>query len=358
MRAVGELGLVGAAAVLVVGISRSPRFQDAVPAAETSIALALVSAACAVAAAVLAAFLHRLFNDARAARIGAASALYGLVGVPATSIGAAFEPAQAAIGAARLTTHVLVVMMLVASVRSPSRGPSSRAVPLLPLSLLCTLAMGLLATLAPEPARMVTNFQPLRFAVVGVWLLAGLALAVLGLIDRSSSLSRVGLGVAVVALAHAYRVDTEPAQPIIQPGLTFSLLRVLGVVLILVGLIQLARTAFLTVDECASERQEQLRRARIRLDLVAEREHDLHDGLVGLAGVAHLVGGLPLAEEMRTLRWAVTAELARLEAMLQGSGREVAEPGRSYPPEPVILEVVALRRGDGMDIRCDVEPGR
>ena len=64
-------------------------------------------------------------------------------------------------------------------------------------------------------------------------------------------------------------------------------------------------------------------------ELVAERDHELRNGLAGLAGITHLLSAD--GHEHETLRHAVLAELGRLHMILDGP---LDEPGSRAGPRP------------------------
>jgi two-component system OmpR family sensor kinase len=109
------------------------------------------------------------------------------------------------------------------------------------------------------------------------------------------------------------------------------------------------------------ELQEELTAAVLRLEraaeMAAERDHELRNGLAGLAGITHLLGpgsGEPLEQ-------AVLTELGRLLAMVDGRTGEPAADGAGYAVAQVLAARVALRdcaAGPGAGpIELRVEPG-
>jgi two-component system OmpR family sensor kinase len=154
----------------------------------------------------------------------------------------------------------------------------------------------------------------------------------------------------VVAIAHALRIDS--GTPGVALGVTFCAVRLLGMLLLLAGTLQLAREALGRVQAIEAEQREALEAARGGLRRAAERDHEVRNGLAGLAGAATIYTATP--DEARALRGAVASELARLEALLRPGHGEVGD-RHSFPVEPVLAEQVALRRCAGMDIRLDVD---
>jgi two-component system OmpR family sensor kinase len=182
---------------------------------------------------------------------------------------------------------------------------------------------------------------------------AGLALAVGGWLRGSRSYSWIGLGCSAIALAHIGRVSGgAPSTPL---DLSFASLNLYGTVLVVCGLTRLALHALWALDETQSIQQEELRLAKMDLRRAAEQDHELRNGLAGLAGAAGLLVVRP--EESAQLRAAMAAELARLDALLRSS-RHGAEnvPRAVYSVASILRQQVALRRCAGMDVRLDADP--
>ncbi|MGH3611800.1 MAG: sensor histidine kinase [Pseudonocardia sp.] len=87
-------------------------------------------------------------------------------------------------------------------------------------------------------------------------------------------------------------------------------------------------------------------------DRRTERDHELRSGLAGLGGVTKLLEMSPADEERALLHASVTAELARLRAMLDDVGADAA----SYAVAPVLHSQIALHRSMDMDIRLAADP--
>jgi two-component system OmpR family sensor kinase len=110
--------------------------------------------------------------------------------------------------------------------------------------------------------------------------------------------------------------------------------------------------------------QEELTIAAMHLEraqeLAAERDHELRNGLAGLAGITHLLStGTDDAEQQR-LRQAVLSELSRLHTILDGGGMFDAPPDAppriEYAVEPVLAGLVTLRRSAGARVTLDADP--
>ena len=98
----------------------------------------------------------------------------------------------------------------------------------------------------------------------------------------------------------------------------FSALHLVGIVVVLVSAVQLTRAALHGVGETEREYDEQLRETEEGLAWLAERDHKLRNGIVGLAGAAGALSDGPAEHDQVELRSAVSAEIARLAALLRG----------------------------------------
>jgi two-component system OmpR family sensor kinase len=161
----------------------------------------------------------------------------------------------------------------------------------------------------------------------------------------------------VVAVSHILRVSA--GSPLVPLGLTFSALRMFGLLVLLAGVASPTRRALLDVHAARNAHLAELRTARTGLQEAAERDHEVRNGLAGLAGVAALLdSGVRSKDETDVLREAVAAELARLGFLVRPPGPDGrdCEP-RDYEVEPVLRQQVALHAGSGMDIHLEAERG-
>ncbi len=106
---------------------------------------------------------------------------------------------------------------------------------------------------------------------------------------RSGPRLRLGLGLAVVAGAQLYRGMTGA----LLTDLAFAALRLVGALVVLVALAQLVARSLQTVRSQQWAQQEELAVAALHVErageLAAERDHELRNGLAGLAGITHLL---------------------------------------------------------------------
>jgi two-component system OmpR family sensor kinase len=165
---------------------------------------------------------------------------------------------------------------------------------------------------------------------------------------------RVGLGFGVIASAHLYRTV---AGPFSAPSVLFGGLRLFGVFVVLLGMAQLLRRALNRVLTEQFAQQEELRVTSVRAEQVArvaaEREHELRNGLAGLAGITRLLVGDD--DRSGRARAAAVTELHRLTDLLDH--RRALAPVGLYCASEVVDELVALWRMKGMDLESSVPGG-
>jgi two-component system OmpR family sensor kinase len=351
VRWVRDIILVAAAVGLLIVITSHPAPGDVGWLSQLSLVLALAAAACGAMSAILAGVFGRLTGEARATWLCVATALYSMIGIPAATIGATVVRGDAAVGNLRLFAHTAFVVLVVVAAFAPRLVPPWNGWRLLSVSLLLAVIVAGLGSAFPQSSLAVTTDPRSRWLLEGAWLIAGLPLVALGWSRHSEPLSWVGLGCVVVSVAHALRLGA--GGPGAALGFTFCAVRLLGMLLLLAGTLQLARGALRQVHVVEAAQREELEAARLGLQRAAERDHEVRNGLAGLAGAATIYTAAP--DEARALRRAVASELARLEALLRADHAEAGDQG-SFPVEPVLAEQVALRRSAGMDIRLDVDP--
>jgi two-component system OmpR family sensor kinase len=320
-----------------------------VPALDVTVVLALAAVAVGVMCAVLAALIGRLISDERVVWIGVALALYSVVAIPAATVGMTVDRGVTVIGNVRLGAHVCVVLLLLIAAFWPRLrdrcGGGRRA--LLSAVVLCALCAGL-GLVFPSASIAVTTAQPVRIVVALGAVVAGASLAVLGWRPYSPAHSWIGLGCAVIGLAHLGRVVLS--GEVMSPQLSFLVLRLLGLGVVLLGLGVLALWALRSIDGAQVDQEE----LRSELHRTAEQRHELRNGLAGLAGAADLLeaGG----DESDVLRAAVAAEVGRLEELLRRPGGRPPRLRGEYSVEDVLRQQTVIRRSGGMDVRFDSEP--
>jgi two-component system OmpR family sensor kinase len=325
----------------------------ALPAGMSQQLLALAAAAVGGGTAILAVLSARLGDERGASWFGAAMVGYGVL-LPWAVLAPAPVPPTDRVS--RLVAELVVLALLVLSVWPPRRPCVGLSWVLLGVGAVLAVA---LRWLPVDGALRGLTDGPLP----GALLLAGWAVAAAGRVahgvrrHRPASL-RIGLGLVVLAAAQLVPLAGRPAG---MSDLMAAGLRLLGLVIVLVGLAQGALAAWRGLQV---QQQEVLAAAALHQqrtdELVAERDHELRNGLAGLAGITHLLSSD--GPEHEPLKHAVLAELGRLHLILNGPLGDPEEPDRAEPAtdylvEPVLSGLVTLRRHGGDRVRLRVEPG-
>lgn len=347
--ALSDVLVVLAGVVVVVGLAGSPLVGGAVAPEAAGDVLTLTAAATAAAAALLGAFAARLTADPRPRWIAAALALYAVIVLPATVLGSDLP-----IRSMRLVAYLAVVGLLLAAVRPPRLGALG--------AWLLAAAGGVAAVAAlaaPGPVAALVAGPLVTVAVVTGWTAVAAAVLWEGLARRSAPRRRVGLGLVVLSGAQLYRVLGAPPAP---ADLVFGGLRLLGLGIVVVGLAQLVARGLGELRDEQFAQQEELSIAALHMErageLAAERDHELRNGLAGLAGITHLLSSPVDDGDHERLRHAVLAELGRLHHLLDGAGLDPTGPGPGrYLVAPVLEGLVALRRSTGAVLDLSVAPG-
>jgi two-component system, OmpR family, sensor kinase len=189
------------------------------------------------------------------------------------------------------------------------------------------------------------------------WGVAAARTLVVGLRARDLPMSRVGLGLALLACAELYRAATGASAA--DPDLLFSGLRMVGALAVLGGVVGRNRGEVISLQVDREQQRAALRSAIKHLDgaaaSAAERDHELANGLAGLAGIAYVLERPAVTADGAELRAAVLSEIARLHAMLAGSGQHGEDP--PFDVVGVLSELAVLRRAGGMRVDVDAPDG-
>ena len=355
-RPLTDTAVVVAICAVVTALALTPSLRGLGPPGAAVLVLTVATATVTAGAAILAEVVGRICDDPRWSWAAAAFALYGLVVLPVSALAAAGDTPRLLL--IRVAAYVVALPLLVVSLRPPRRP--SPAVPWM-----CTVVGALLATAAsavPEtavPTRAVVVV--LVVAVLPAWTAVAVGYVVDGYRRRSGPRLRFGLGLAVVAIAQLYRAAT--GAPIGDP--VFTALRLLGAVVVLLALAQLVARSLNAVRSEQFAQQEELMVAALHLeraqDLAAERDHELRNGLAGLAGITHLLSSRADDAEQQRLKQAVLSELSRLHTILDGGGVAFdapdGPPRAEYAVEPVLAGLVTLRRSTGARVALDADAG-
>lgn len=355
-----EVVLVALAAGSVFAAAWIARIQAIGSHEQALVVVTVLAGAAGLAAAVLWALCSRLTVDGRVAWGAGALATYGLIAVPATTLGSVLEAGRAITGTVRLTAHIMVVVMLLMCSCSWMRDARVRGFALFGIAVLVAVCMAGLAAVIPETALTVTTFLPIRWTVVLLWVVAGALICRRALLDGTAPIFRAGLGVLLLAFAHGYRVLIEAAQPATMPCLTFCTLRLIALAIVLTGAFQVTLEALRRIGKQHLDHQEQLRRAEEGLARLADRDRGLREGIASMAGVADLLRDSLVTDDEAVLGAAVTAEIARLDALLSqaADGSRHSSAARNvYDVHAIVRDVTVLQLASGVKVSCDVPAG-
>jgi two-component system, OmpR family, sensor kinase len=333
--------VVGACAafVLIVVVLSSAVVRAAIPPEPAFTVLTLAAAAAGAAGAILAGIVARLTGDPRPSWIAAALVLYCLVVLPWTTVADQPDVVQRA---SRLVAYLGALVVLLLAIRPPRLLRSWGAW----VVVAATALLGLVVLGLPESAalRWLVEGPVVTVVVLGGWTAAAAAFVADGYRRASRPRLRLGLGLVILAAAQLYRVAAGADTT--SDDLAFAALRLAGLVVVLVALAQLAQLALRSVETAQWRQQEELTAAALHMEraqeAAAERDHELRNGLAGLAGITHLLCADTGSGQHDRLKHAVLAELGRLHAILDG-GVLAAPPDVDYAVEPVLAGLVALR---------------
>lgn len=313
--------------------------------------LTVTTAGAAAGGAILAEVASRICDDPRWSWLAGSFALYGVVVLPVTTLAVGGDSPRLML--VRAAAYLTALPLLVLSLRPPRRFGTA-----LPWGI--TIVGAVLATgssLVPDasvPTRAISVV--LVVLVLPGWTVVALGYAAEGYRRRSGSRLRLGLGLAVVAGAQLYRAAT--GMPVTDPA--FAALRLVGAFVVLVALAQLVVRSLALVRSQQWAQQEELAIAAFHVErageLAAERDHELRNGLTGLAGITHLLSSGADDEEQQMLKVAVLSELGRLHTILDG-GAVAPDAGlrEEYAVEPVLAGLATLRRSVGLPVALAVE---
>lgn len=309
--------VVAVLAVLVVAVSRPAVVDGRIDLSDATAVLTLVAAAVGSAAAIVALVTGRLSGDPRPSWFGAALLLYGVVLLPLSALVLPQYPAGTP-RLAVLTMFVISLCILVAALRPP---PALGAWGGWALAAVALVIGGVVASQAESPfTRMVATSPLYSIVVQSGWALVAVLFLLDGYRRPSRIRARMGLGLLIVAVSQLYRAIVPGQEP--TDGLVYPSLRVLGMGVVLTALLTMALRAVTQMQDDYDQLQETLGEASALLERAtgqtAERDHELRNGLAGLAGAAQLLTTRPGDDpQVARMREAVLAELNRLRQMLQ-----------------------------------------
>lgn len=349
-----EAGLVVAGVTMVGESAGRLSALSAVDRYYVHYVLALLAAGIGAAAVAFGHTAGRIAGNRRAAWLIPALAIYCIVVVPSTALPPGGPQEVTAPRPALLFGCITVAVLLLTAIRPPARASTRDGWLAAVACALLILAFGALSRVFPGTVPAPTSSAALNLVVLLGWCTVSTAVVVAGYRAGSSPLWRVGLGFGVIASAHVYRAFRP--EPITDPSLVFAALRLLGVVVVLLGMAQLLRRELGAVLTERFAHQEELLLANIRAEQLAqdaaEREHELRNGISGLMGITQLLGNSPGGERARS---AAIAELRRLTDLLDRRPR--SHTAYLYCPTEVVQELAALWRVTGVNIEVTATPG-
>ncbi|ANY05596.1 sensor histidine kinase [Pseudonocardia sp. HH130630-07] len=328
-----DLLVVGLLGVVVATATRPAVVLGRIDVGTVTPALTLTAAAVGSVAAVVALVAGRLSGDPRPSWFGAALLLYGVVLLPLSALAISDRTA----GVPRLAVLAMLAVgmcVILLALRPPPRLGAWGG------WALCAAALVIGAVVAVQEENAFTTALA-RSPVPSILIQAGWSLvAVLFLLDgyrrQSRTRTRLGLGLLVVAVSQLYRA-VAPGQP--ASGLVYPSLRILGMTVVLSAMLALVLQAVSRLQDEYDRLQETLGDATLLLERAAgqaaERDHELRNGLAGLAGAASLLAHSGTGDgRSGQLRDAVLAELGRLRTMLEDPATaRIPETGA---PDPMI----------------------
>lgn len=310
--------VVAVMTVVVVAVSRPAVVDGRVDLSDATAVLTLVAAAVGSAAAIVALVTGRLSGDPRPSWFGAALLFYGVVLLPLSALVLPQYPAGTP-RLAVLTMFVISLCILVAGLRPP---PVLGAWGGWALAAVGLVVGGVVASQAESPFTRMLATSPLYSVVVqSGWALVAVLFLLDGYRRPSRVRARMGLGLLIIAVSQLYRAIVPGQEPV--AGLVYPSLRVLGMGVVLAALLTMALRTVTRMQDDYDQLQDTLGEASALLERAtgqtAERDHELRNGLAGLAGAAQLLTTRPGGEDPQVdrMREAVLAELNRLRQMLQ-----------------------------------------
>lgn len=317
--------LVAAVAALAVNLSPA---RTLIPDQPGQLMLVVVVAGITAGGGVMAFVLARLDDSRGIAGLAAAVTVYALVVLPATVIAFTSDGADHQMDLLR-ACGCLFFLALAACALMPSQPAWTMGWRGGVLGLGASIATATLITVTPVLDGLARDGVLNRALAVG-WLSVSLTYLYYGVRNRVPLAHRIGIGLLFIAAATVLRETGNI-------GLGGVSLRILGGVIICAALARRLRERWHT--------------SQLRVDRIAELDHELHNVLAGLDGMTHVLNHVG-NDDRALLGEAVREEIGRLRNLLDQ---------RSEPPgcevDPVLTRIVTLRRTNGLDVDLDVEPG-
>ena len=343
--------VVGVVGVAVTVLARSEATEPAIMSAALVLVAGLTIAA-GSAAALMMVVAARLTGVPLATWVGVLIGVFSLITIPIATV-RGLDEHEVRWAAALVLAHAAGALLWLLVLAAPRPPAVTRLVwgVLGVVTVLVLAAMGWVAV-APVSAAIAAGSRTWWSACALVWILGGLTLVGRASVAHLPGLVVVGAGLALLGGVQAGRVVLP--SPAAESAPLFAALRLVAVVVLLCGGLRVLRRALLCLNAEQALREAELWRAQLRLARAVERDHDLRNGLAGLAGATAVMGG---GTESAALSRVVAGELRRLDGLLAQPGGTEPEGDRgAYAVAPALDGLVMLRRSVGMDVRADVEP--
>jgi two-component system OmpR family sensor kinase len=344
------LGVVGAAVL-------SQAYTGDAQSDATS-ALSLLMAGLAVsagsAAALMMVFAARLTGSPRITWVGLTIGWYSLLAIPIATVGGLDGYQEPLAAAGIVLVHAVGLLLWLLVLVAPAPPTATRLLwGLVGVVTVLVIGAAQWAVAAPGFAETVAGSRPWWLACSLVWIVGGLVVVGRANLRHVPGLGIIGAGFAMLGAVQAGWFVVPPSGVGTTP--LFAALQLAAVAVVLCGGLRVLRRALLRLNVEQAVAEKELRGAELQLARAAERDHDLRNGLAGLAGATAVLGG---GTDSGALRLVVAGELRRLDGMLaQPSGQARNGSRDAYAVAPALDGLVMLRRSIGMDVRADVEPG-
>jgi two-component system OmpR family sensor kinase len=355
-RRVGYDVLLVLVAVAVVAAA-CPPLEHGLPPARVAVVLALLAAAGATAAAFLAVLAVRLTADHHIGGLGRVLGCYGLLVIPTTMIDTLDIAPALTVGAMHFVAQCVVVTSLVPALIASDRIASDRMSGLRTVRAVVggaalIAAGGQAAIVFPAAVQAITMSPLSRAAIALAWSGLAIAIAVRAAKLQTWAQWQVGAGLVLLGIVEAGWPGAD-VSPTAELGLGVSCIRLVAVGLVLRATLHLVREALERLADEQTAHEEELRLAEIRLAHTAERDHELRNGIAGLAGATTVMGADRADPRLTSV---VAAELCRLDELLRAPGGH-RRPVRTttYAVAPALSGLVVLREVAGMDIQLDTD---
>ena len=315
------------AVLATIGVNLSPA-RTLIPDQPGQLVLVVAVAGITACGVVMAYFLARIDDSRGIGGLAAAVTVYALVALPATVISFT-TPGTEHLMALLRTSGGLIFQVLMACALVPRQPAWTRGWQggLLGVGVSVVIALMINAT---PPLNALAVAGTLDRFLAGLWLLVTLTYIAYGIRYQVPMAYGIGSGMVVVFAAQVLRETGHM-------GLGGASLRLCGAIIMCAALGRRLRERFQT--------------SQLRVDRIAELDHELHNVLAGLDGMTHVLSSAG-KDDRELLSEAVREEIVRLRNLLD----QRAEPA-GCEVDPVLTRIVTLRRTNGLDVELEMEPG-